>query len=60
MIKGDLLIIELQSLLSQLTLLTTSLQAVPQTSAAATLVLSELPKISANLEKTKSLVNKLI
>jgi len=60
MIKGDLLIIELQSLLSQLTLLTTSLQAVPQTSAAATLMLSELPKISANLEKTKSQVNKLI
>jgi hypothetical protein len=60
MIKGDLLIIELQSLLNQLTLLTTSLQAVPQASAAATLMLSELPKISANLEKTKSKVNKLI
>jgi hypothetical protein len=60
MIKGDLLIIELQSLLNQLTLLTTSLQAVPQASAAATLMLSELPKISANLEKTKSQVNKLI
>lgn len=60
MIKGDLLIIELQSLLSQLTLLATSLQAVSRTASAATLVLSELPKISANLEKTKSQVNKLI
>jgi hypothetical protein len=60
MIKGDLLITELQSLLSQLTLLATSLQAVPQVASAATLVLSELPKISANLEKTKSNVNKLI
>jgi hypothetical protein len=60
MIKGNLLIIELQNLLNQLQLLTTSLQAVPQVSAAATLVLSELPKISANLEKTKSQVNKLI
>lgn len=60
MIKGDLLITELQSLLSQLTLLATSLQAVPQAASAATLVLSELPKISANLEKTKSKVNKLI
>ena len=60
MIKGDLLITELQSLLSQLTLLATSLQAVPQAASAATLVLSELPKISANLEKTKSNVNKLI
>jgi hypothetical protein len=60
MIKGDLLIIELQNLLKQLQLLTTSLQAVPQASSAATLVLSELPKISANLEKTKSKVNKLI
>ena len=60
MIKGDLLIIELQSLLSQLTLLATSLQAVSRTASAATLVLSELPKISANLEKTKSKVNKLI
>ena len=60
MIKGDLLIIELQSLLSQLTLLTTSLQAVPQVASAATLILSELPKISSNLEKTKSQVNKLI
>jgi hypothetical protein len=60
MLKGNLLIIELQSLLTQLTLLTTSLQAVPQASAAATLMLSELPKISANLEKTKSQVNKLI
>jgi len=60
MIKGDLLITELQSLLSQLTLLSTALQAVPQAASAATLVLSELPKISANLEKTKSKVNKLI
>jgi hypothetical protein len=60
MIKGDLLITELQSLLTQLTLLTTSLQTVPQAASAATLVLSELPKISANLEKTKSQVNKLI
>jgi hypothetical protein len=60
MLKGNLLIIELQSLLSQLTLLTTSLLAVPQASSAAQLVLSELPKISANLEKTKSQVNKLI
>ena len=60
MLKGNLLIIELQSLLSQLTLLATSLQAVPQVASAATLVLSELPKISANLEKTKSKVNKLI
>jgi hypothetical protein len=60
MIKGDLLITELQLLLSQLTLLTTALLAVPQASSAAQLVLSELPKISANLEKTKSQVNKLI
>jgi hypothetical protein len=60
MIKGDLLITELQSLLSQLTLLATALQAVPQAVSAAQLVLSELPKISANLEKTKSKVNKLI
>jgi len=60
MLKGNLLITELQSLLTQLILLTTALQAVPQTSAAATLVLSELPKISANLELTKSKVNKLI
>jgi hypothetical protein len=60
MIKGNSLIIELQNLLNQLQLLTTSLQAVPQVSTAATLVLSELPKISANLEKTKSQVNKLI
>jgi hypothetical protein len=36
------------------------LLAVPQASSAAQLVLSELPKISANLEKTKSQVNKLI
>ena len=64
MIKGDLLIIELQSLLTQLTLLTTSLQTLgtiaPPVAQAATLILSELPKISANLEKTKSKVNKLI
>jgi hypothetical protein len=60
MIKGDLLITELQNLLTQLQLLTTSLQAVPQAASAATLVLSELPKIAANLEKTKSQVNKLI
>lgn len=64
MIKGDLLITELQSLLSQLTLLTTSLQTLgtiaPPVAQAATLILSELPKISANLEKTKSQVNKLI
>jgi hypothetical protein len=60
MIKGDLLITELQSLLSQIQLLTTSLLAVPQASSAAQLVLSELPKIAANLEKTKSQVNKLI
>lgn len=64
MIKGDLLIIELQSLLTQLTLLTTSLQTLgtiaPTVAQAATLILSELPKISANLEKTKSKVNKLI
>jgi hypothetical protein len=60
MIKGDLLITELQSLLNQIQLLSTALQAVPQAASAATLVLSELPKISANLEKTKSKVNKLI
>ena len=60
MIKGDLLITELQSLLNQIQLLSTALQAVPQVASAATLVLSELPKISANLEKTKSNVNKLI
>jgi len=60
MLKGNLLITELQSLLNQITLLSTALQAVPQVSSAATLVLSELPKISANLEKTKSKVNKLI
>ena len=62
MIKGDLLIIELQSLLYQLTLLTTALQLVPvpQVISATSLILSELPKISANLEKTKSKVNKLI
>lgn len=60
MLKGNLLINELQSLLNQIQLLTTALQAVPQAAAAATLVLSELPKISANLEKTKSKVNKLI
>lgn len=60
MIKGNSLIIELQSLLGQIQLLSTALQAVPQVSTAAQLVLSELPKISANLEKTKSEVNKLI
>jgi len=62
MLKGNLLIIELQSLLTQLTLLTTSLQSIPfpQVKSASGLVLSELPKISANLEKTKSKVNKLI
>jgi len=60
MLKGNLLITELQSLLNQIQLLTTALQAVPQAASAATLVLSELPKISANLEKTKSKVNKLI
>jgi len=62
MLKGNLLIIELQSLVTQLTLLTTALQSVPipQVATAAGLVLSELPKISANLEKTKSKVNKLI
>ena len=64
MIKGDLLITELQSLLSQLQLLATSLQSLqpisPPVSQAAQLLLSELPKISANLEKTKSKVNKLI
>jgi len=60
MLKGNLLITELQSLLYQLTVLTTALLAVPQVQPNAQLVLSELPKISANLEKTKSKVNKLI
>jgi hypothetical protein len=61
MIKGNSLIIELQSLLRQIQLLSTALQAIPypQVTAAAQLVLSELPKISANLEKTKSVINKL-
>ena len=56
---GNLLITELQSLLYQLTVLTTALLAVPQVQPNAQLVLSELPKISANLEKTKSKINKL-
>jgi hypothetical protein len=60
MIKGDLLIAELQKLLIQIQLLSTALQSVPQAASAAQLVLSELPKISADLEKTKSNVNKLI
>lgn len=59
-LKGNALVTELQNLISQIQLLVTALQAVPQTSAAAGLVSSELPKISANLELTKSKVNKII
>jgi len=59
-LKGNALVTELQNLISQIQLLVIALQAVPQTSAAAGLVSSELPKISANLELTKSKVNKII
>ena len=51
---------ELQNLITQLIQLTTVLVAVPQTSTAASLVLSELPKISARIALTKSKVNKII
>jgi len=59
-LKGNALVTELQSLIAQIQLLTIALQAVPQTSAAAGLVNSELPKISAKLELTKSQINKII
>ena len=59
-LKGDALVTELQSLISQIQLLVVALQAVPQTSMAAGLVISELPRISANLELTKSRINKII
>jgi len=59
-LKGNALVTELQNLIAQVQLLTIALQAVPQTSAAAGLVNSELPKISAKLELTKSQVNKII
>ena len=59
-LKGNALVTELQNLISQIQLLVVALQAVSQTSAAAGLVSSELPKISANLELTKSKVNKII
>jgi hypothetical protein len=59
-LKGNALVTELQNLIAQVQLLATALQAVPQTSAAAGLVNSELPKISAKLELTKSQVNKII
>ena len=59
-LKGDALVTELQSLITQLIQLTTVLVAVPQTSTAASLVLSELPKISARIALTKSKVNKII
>jgi hypothetical protein len=45
-LKGDALVTELQNLINQLIQLTTTLVAVPQASTAASLVLSELPKIS--------------
>jgi len=59
-LKGDALVTELQNLITQLIQLTTVLVAVPQTSTAASLVLSELPKISARIALTKSKVNKII
>jgi len=59
-LKGDALVTELQKLINQLIQLTTVLVAVPQTSAAAQLVLSELPKISANIALTKSKINKVL
>jgi len=59
-LKGDALVTELQNLIIQLIQLTTVLVAVPQTSTAASLVLSELPKISARIALTKSKVNKII
>jgi hypothetical protein len=59
-LKGDALVTELQNLITQLIKLTTVLVAVPQTSTAASLVLSELPKISARIALTKSKVNKII
>ena len=59
-LKGNALVTELQSLIAQIQLLTIALQAVPQTSAAAGLVNSELPQISARLELTKSQINKII
>jgi hypothetical protein len=59
-LKGNALVTELQNLIAQVQLLTIALQAVPQASAAAGLVNSELPKISAKLELTKSQVNKII
>jgi len=59
-LKGNALVTELQNLIAQIQLLTIALQAVPQTSAAAGLVNSELPKISAKLELTKSQINKII
>jgi len=59
-LKGDALVTELQKLINQLIQLTTVLVAVPQTSAAAQLVLSELPKISANIALTKSKINKIL
>ena len=59
-LKGDALVTELQSLITQLIQLTTVLVAVPQTSTAASLVLSELTKISARIALTKSKVNKII
>jgi hypothetical protein len=59
-LKGDALVTELQNLINQLIKLTTTLVAVPQASTAASLVLSELPKISARIALTKSKVNKII
>jgi hypothetical protein len=59
-LKGDALVTELQNLINQLIQLTTTLVAVPQASTAASLVLSELPKISARIALTKSKVNKII
>lgn len=59
-LKGDALVTELQKLINQLIQLTTVLVAVPQTSTAAQLVLSELPKISANIALTKSKINKVL
>jgi len=59
-LKGDALVTELQKLINQLIQLTTVLVAVPQTSAAAQLVLSELPQISARIALTKSKINKIL
>ena len=59
-LRGNALVTELQNLIAQIQLLTIALQAVPQTSIAAKSVNSELPKISANLELTKSQINKII